>query len=396
MGIFFYTGRDAAGKRRKGWKEADTPKAARIALQSEGVFAETLKSAAGAMKLSSPLRARFYNEAGVLLSAGFTLEQSLGLLLGENPSQQQATFLLSLRDAIRNGTPLSKAMVSLLPSLPAFERTALETSEEAGLQGEMLVQLSQFIESESDVADRIKAALGYPIAVLVLATAMLSLMIYVVLPRATGVFSQFGDSLPASAKILSLWGPRLMTLFLAVVAIVGLLACHMFRRARADVSSAIRMERFLLVLPVARQVLPLLWGQRFAGTMALLVHAGVTPQAALAAAGTATGSLWLSRLSAAAAENVRNGLPLSKAINSMTPVAPYLTEWVRVGERSGSLRKMLEQAADRCRHGYETKLSRFLGFLEPALIIGVGVVVLAVAVTVLRPMLQLAKSAAGM
>ena len=396
MGIFFYTGRDAAGKRRKGWKEADTPKAARIALQSEGVYAEKIKPATASMRLPAALRARFYNEAGVLLSAGFTLEQSLGLLLGENPSQQQAAFLLSLRDAIRNGTPLSQAMVDLIPALPAFERTALETAEEAGLQGQMLVQLSEFIESEGDVADRIRAALSYPIAVLVLATAMLSLMVYVVLPRATGVFSQFGDALPASAKFLSLWGPRLMTLFLATLLVGGFVVWHMVRKARADSAAAIRLERFTLTLPIARHVIPLLWSQRFAGTMALLVNAGVTPQAAIAAAGTATGSLWLSSLSTTASENVRNGCPLSKAIASMTPVAPYLTEWIRVGERAGSLRKMLEQAAARCRHGYETKLSRFLGLLEPALIIGVGVVVLVVAVTVLRPMLQLAKSAAGM
>lgn len=396
MGIFFYTGRDATGKRRNGWKEADTPKAARIALQSEGIFTESLKPATASMRLPAAARARFYNEAGVLLSAGFTLEQSLGLLLGENPSQQQATFLLSLRDAIRNGTPLSKAMVSLLPALPAFERTALETAEEAGLQGQMLVQLSEFIESEGDVSDRIRAALSYPIAVLVLATAMLSLMVYVVLPRATAVFSQFGDALPASARLLSVWGPRLMTLFLAAIVLGGALVWRMVRRAKTDVAAAIRLERFTLLLPIARHVLPLLWSQRFAGTMALLVNAGVTPQAAIAAAGTATGSLWLSRLSTTAAEEVRNGMPLSKAISSMAPVAPYLTEWVRVGERSGSLRKMLGQAADRCRHGYETKLSRFLGLLEPALIIGVGIVVLFVAVTVLRPMLQLAKSAAGM
>lgn len=395
MGIYFYTGRDASGKRRKGWIEADTPKAARIALRAEGVYAGALRPAS-AGRLAPSSRARFYNEAGALVSAGFTLEQALGFLLGEGPSRQRAAFLLSLRDSIRDGAPLSRAMASLSPGLPAFERTALETAEEAGLQGRMLVRLAGFIESEGDVADRIRAALGYPVAVLVLATAMLSLMVYVVLPRAAGVFSRFGDALPASAKLLAVWGPRLMTAFLATAVACGLVVWRLVRKARADAESAVRLERFALALPVARRALPLLWSQRFAGTMALLLGAGVTPQAAISAAGAATGSLWLARLSAKAAEDVRDGVPLSRAIASIGPAAPHLAEWIGVGERAGNLREMLEQAADRCRHAYETRLSRFLGLLEPALIVAVGGVVLTVAATVLRPMLQLAKSAAGM
>ena len=92
---------------------------------------------------------------------------------------------------------------------------------------------------------------------------------------------------------------------------------------------------------------------------------------------------------------MKNGLTLSKAIAELGPVAPHLTEWIRVGESSGSLQKMLAEASSRCRQSYETALTRTLGLLEPILIVGVGIVVLLIAGTVLRPMLDLARSAAG-
>ncbi len=394
MSIYAYRGRDAEGRRRKGWTEAESPKAARAALAAQGILTESVEEASTAARLSPADRARFYNETGVLLSAGFTLEQALGLLSAEGDAAEASPFLLSVRDLIRNGASLSRAMVAANPGLPPFERTALETAEESGLQGTMLVSLSQFIESEQVVSDRIKAALAYPAAVLALALGLLSLMVFVILPKATSLFAQFGDSVPAGARLLSTWGPRVI-LFLLVAVIAGIVGVlHLRSRARADEDTAIRISRATLRLPLLRHLLPLLWSQRFSGTMSLLVQAGVAPQSTLAAAGAATGSAWVASLARYAAEEVRNGRPLSAALASIPPVAPHLAEWVRIGESSGSLAKMLDQASARCRQAYEASLTRLLGFLEPALILAVGIVVLVVALAVLRPMLDLARSAA--
>ncbi|MBQ6247120.1 MAG: type II secretion system F family protein [Kiritimatiellae bacterium] len=395
MSLYTYTGRDAEGRRKTGWTEADTPKAARAALDAKGILTESIEPARPPRRVSAAERATFYNTLGVHLDAGFPLEQAFGMLIGEAGEGQRAALPLHLRGLVRDGVSLSDALVALIPSLPAYERTALRASEEAGFQGGMLQRLADFIENERAVGERIRGALAYPLAVLFMATSLLAIMVYVVLPRAIDVFDKVGDALPASARRLAEWGPRGMTLFLALLVVVGFTAFWLHGKARTDTATATRVEKLLCRLPVSRRALPLLWAHRFAGTMALLVGAGVAPQSALAVSGAATGSAWLASLAEEASAEVKAGATLRRAAERLTPIAPLIAEWVAVGESSGSLGKMLDQASARCRQTYETTLARFLGLLEPVLIVAVGVVVLIVTVSVLGPMLQLARSAGG-
>ena len=395
MSLYAYTGRDAEGTRRSGWTEADSPKAARTALAAQGVLTETIEVARPPKRISTAERAAFYNALGVLLDAGFPLEQALGMLIGEAGDAPGALLPLHLRGLVRDGASLSDALVVLLPSLPAYEGAALRASEEAGFQGGMLQALAEFIESERAVRERIRGALAYPLAVLFMATGLLAFMVYVVLPRAMDVFAKVGDALPASARRLAVWGPRGMTLFLALLGLGAIAAAWLRMRARTDTVTAARVEKALCHLPLARRTLPLLWAQRFAGTMSLLVGAGVAPQSAIAVSGAATGSAWLASLAESASAEVKSGATLRRAVERLVPIAPHIVEWMAVGESAGNLGKMLDQASARCRQAYETTLARFLGLLEPALIVAVGIVVLIVTVSVLGPMLQLARSAAG-
>lgn len=396
MSVFAYIGRDAAGHRQRGWIEADTPKSARIVLDGRGILTEKLTPAVISGRLGLDGRARLYRELGVMLRAGFTLERALGMLLDEGQTDlPMRGFLIGLRDRIRDGLPLSRAILVLTPKLPAFERAALMVAEQAGLQGQMLEQLADFLEAQLALAERLRAALLYPVAVMVLATALLSMMMFVVLPKATTLFAQFGDGIPSAAKMVSTWGPRLMFLVLLLALALGLAGLWARRAARHDARLAMRLEQGLLRVPIVNAILARLWSLRFASTMSLLVQAGVTPQESLAVAGAATGSSWIAALTTEQAERVRQGASLSSAVAAMPPLAPHLTEWVRVGESAGNLKEMLNQAALRCRQGYEGRLTRMLGLLEPALILIVGLAVLVVAYTVLKPMLDLARAAAN-
>ena len=395
MSLYSYTGRAADGRRKTGWTEADTPKAARAALDAQGILTESIEPARPPRRVTAAERATFYNALGVLLDAGFPLEQALGMLIGEAGEGRGAALPLHLRVLVRDGASLSDALVAIVPSLPAYERTALRASEEAGFQGGMLQQLAEFIESERAAVERIRSALAYPLAVLFMATALLAFMVYVVLPKAIDVFDKVGDALPASARRLAVWGPRGMTLFLALLGIGSVAAIWLRGKSRTDAATATIVEKAFCRMPLTRKTLPLLWAHRFAGTMSLLVGAGVAPQSALAVSGAATGSSWLASLAEQASAEVKAGATLRRAAEILTPIAPHIAEWVAVGESSGSLGKMLNQASARSRLAYETALARFIGLLEPALIVAVGVVVLIVTVSVLGPMLQLARTAAS-
>lgn len=396
MSIFTYKGRDKNGKSCSGWTEADTPKSARAALAEQGVLTTSLTEVSSVTrKTGLKTRSTLYNELGVLLASGFNIEQATSLLIGETSDPSLASFLPVLREAIRNGATLSGAIAQTLADIPAFEKSALETAENSGIQGPMLITLSKFLDAESATKEKITSALTYPLAVLVLAIGLLSLMVYVILPKASEMFMQFGDSLPAASKALVLWAPKIMTAVFVAIAILTAAVLQIRKKAKNNLSTAVRLEKFLFKVPFIKELLPQLWAMRFSGTMSLLMKAGVTPQSAIEVSGAATGSSWTDLLAKEAATKVKNGESLSKAVGGITPISHHLTEWVRIGETSGNLRDMLEQASARYRQSYETTLAKLLGLLEPALIVTVGIVVLIIALAVLRPMLELARSVTG-
>ena len=392
MSVFAYTGRDGEGRRRRGYVEAESAKAARARLRDMGVVAESLDEPSFRGRFTAPARARFYEGAGTLLQAGFGLGEALGLLASESAGDA-AGALLSLRARVMDGLPLSQAVPALAPHLPGFERAALRTAEESGAQGEMLARLAAFLDADLAVRDRVRGALVYPCAVLVLALALLALMAFVVLPRAAALFPA-GET-PASARALIRLAPAALGSLLAIAGFAAAAFAALAARARAGGRAALRYERLLLSLPLARRLLPLLWASRFAGTMGLLVKAGLNPQSAVAAAGAATGSATVAAQAAAAEDDVRGGQSLSQALARLATLAPHLLAWVAVGEKAGALGETLSRASARCRDAYEKTLSRALALLEPTLVAAVGAVVLVVALAVIRPMLELTTGGFG-
>ncbi|MBR0056409.1 MAG: type II secretion system F family protein, partial [Kiritimatiellae bacterium] len=186
--------------------------------------------------------------------------------------------------------------------------------------------------------------------------------------------------------------PVVLVAFCAAIAAAWRLVASLSHPAPGP--GAARRDRLLLSLPIARRLLPCLWSSRFAATMSLLLDAGLSPQDSILPAGEATGSPLVASLAQSASASVRQGAPLSQAVASIAPLAKSLSAWFAVGEKTGSLAAMLSSAADRARNDYERALKRVLSLLEPLLVAVVGLAVLAVALAVLRPMLDLTTGAA--
>ena len=386
MAVYEYSGADAAGNRRSGYVEAESPKAARQALAADGVVAEDVSAPALDGVADFAWRIRFYENLGMLLKGGFPMARALRFLADDAQGRSRGA-ILAVADAILAGQSLEGAVATVAPALPPFERAALDVAEKTGAQGEMLVRLSSFMEADRRVRENVRSALAYPGAILCFALLLLGVVAFVILPRAAALFP--AGAVPASVRALRLAAP-VATGAILLLALAGWrFAATLSRRARDGGKAAIRRERLLLSLPVARRLLPQLWASRYAATMSLLLDAGLSPQDAIVASGEATGSALVASLARDAEKAVRGGEPLSRAISGVVPIAPALSAWMAVGEKTGALAEMLSGAADRSRAEYERRLKHFLSLLEPALVAAVGAAVLAVALAVLRPMLDL-------
>ncbi|NQT92115.1 MAG: type II secretion system F family protein [Lentisphaerae bacterium] len=133
----------------------------------------------------------------------------------------------------------------------------------------------------------------------------------------------------------------------------------------------------------------ILVGLRFSRTLSILLQGGVSAVEALALAGEATGSCWMSEIAASEAESVRHGSSLSEAVARIPPLADTLPGWIQVGEASGNLARLLESAGERYQVRWDRYISRSLSFLEPVLILAIGSFVLLITLAVLLPVLSL-------
>ena len=396
MSVFSYEGSDQAGGRAKGWIEAATVKEARTVLVARGITPFALAPASVATKLDSEARADLYCGLGVLINAGFPLERALGLLMDEQGSSGKRYGLLAgLRDRVREGAGFATALDAHCPGIPRFERAVLAASERTGAQGAMLGRLAAQLDERREMDSKLRSAMAYPLFVLCAGLALASLMLYVVVPRAIGLLERAQGGVPQSALATATIGRFALTAIICLIAALFAGTALARWRGRRDRAFAARFDRMLSRIPRFGALRSRLWSLRFAQTLGVMIQAGEPAVDALPLAGLATGSAWISDMGETQASNVRNGASLSEAVRAMPPLAPNLAEWIKIGETSGDLQGMLAQAAERCRQTHDRETARLLSLLEPALILLVGMLVLAVALTVLVPMLDLALNAAG-
>ena len=163
------------------------------------------------------------------------------------------------------------------------------------------------------------------------------------------------------------------------------------RAAARSPERAVAIDRFLLRLPFMRAAQALA-GMRFASTLSVLTGSGMPVVEALPIAGSGTGRPWLGRCVEEQAEAVRNGRSLSAAVAALPHIGRELGDWVRVGEAGGCLGPMLDVAAGRLQREWDRALSRRLALLEPAILAGVGLFVLVLALALILPVLGMTRS----
>ena len=392
MSVYAYKGRDSRGRPAHGHVEAASAKEARAALNAKGILAEKVFRPSFDGVFDSAFRARFYEDVGMLLKSGFTIGDALAVLAEENVGET-AGALLEVRSRVMDGETFSGAVASQVPHLPSFEGATLRTSEESGAQGDLLVKLAEFMNADRSVRDRMRTALFYPGVVIAMTTLLIVVLCTVVLPAGAAMFPK--GEVPSLLVLLPRILPAVVGIVLAVAVVIATTLLFGSKSASRTGAAAARRDRLILSLPIVGRAMTLLWASRFSGTMALFLKAGFTPQSAIAPAGEATGSECISSLAAKAAKDVEDGLALSKAVASIGPLAPILTAWFGIGERTGSLDDAMAKAAQRTRGEYERLVLRAVGILEPALIGFAGLIVLLVALGVVKPILELTTKGLG-
>jgi general secretion pathway protein F len=399
MGAYQYVAVDALGKELKGVLEGDTPRQVRSLLRErdlipvevteiEGRRAATRRRFRPVRGISALDLALMTRQLATLSRAGLPLEEALQAVSEQSEKARMKSTLLGVRAKVLEGHTLAAGLEEFPSAFPIVYRATIAAGEQAGRLDVVLERLADYTEARHSLRQKVSHALIYPIVLTCLAIAIITLMLVYVVPKVVGVFETTGQTLPIltrgliaiSGFLQNWWWLLLIAVVLAVVGAGRLFRQEGPRRA---------LHRWLLRLPVLGRVTRGLNTARFTRTLSILSSSGVPVLEALNISASVVTNLPMRDAVEEATVRVREGGAIGAALGRSKLFPAMSVHLISSGEASGELDSMLERAASHQESEMDSLLSTMLSILEPALIIFMGLVVLAIVMAILLPIFQL-------
>jgi general secretion pathway protein F len=405
---FKFLAYDIDGREQRGVIESDSPRLARATLREQGLFPLDValieaandashQSGIGSFgrrtdSLSTDQLAGITRQLATLIGAGLTIEGALGALVEQAETERERQVVAQLRASIREGQSLAQAMGQFPQSFSELYRTLVGAGETSGKLPEVLLKLADYVEDQQAMKQKLITAMVYPaIVVVICALVVVGLMLYVV-PQVVGVFDATKQTLPLMTRaLLGLSTLLKLTWWLWIIA--GIAATVAFRFAMRQRSQRRRFHALLLRLPIVGRLIRVREASQLAATLSILVGSGVPVLAAMNAGVGVVSNLPMRDALERAANQVREGVSLSRALQSQNTkpalFPPVMLHLVASGEASGRLPETLASAARQQQRELETRTARLAALIEPAMIVIMGAIVLCIVLAVLLPIFEL-------
>jgi type IV pilus assembly protein PilC len=331
----------------------------------------------------------FNQELATLLKAGLPLVQSLDILRKRVPNPTLRTALSTVHDQVRSGTALSEAFEA--QGLFSCVYTAsLMAGEKSGSLEQVIRRYVQHMKVLLAARSQVVSALIYPVILVVLSIIVVGIIVFKVVPEFAAFYSQFGHGaeLPWSTQLVVAFSTGIVGqggLVLAAVVAVPVAAALWFRQPaqrRALHATILRLPYFG---PLARRFAT----AQISRTMATLLTGGIPLVNALEVAARSAGNRSIAEHLAGVARQVREGSSLSAALQERDLFPHVAIEMVEVGESTGALAEMLNSVADFYDEENQTSLTRFSNLIQPLLLVGMGIVIAGLLLSLYMPLFRL-------
>ena len=386
MPIFKYRGYDNAGTETEGVIEADGPKDAAFKVKTKGVFPKEISESVTSEKkvlfnkFSPLVLAGITRRLSTLLSSGVPLVDAIGSLSIEQKSEWK-NLLIDLKEKIAGGSTLARAMESYPDVFPDFYTGLIAAGENSGKLTDVLIKLSDFLENEINIKNKVKTALIYPLFMAVVSITIVLFLFTFVIPKITKIFEDTATTLPIMTVLL-IWISAALKKFWWLLIVLAAGAALLFRRIKQTRKDLI--DAILIKDPTG--ILMGLYMLRFTMTMGFLLSGGMPILQAMKLTGKATGNVVLENKIVEAEIRVTQGAKLS---NSLEGFPPTLLQIISTGEETGKLPEVLKKTSESYEADFDRKLHRMISLLEPSLILVMGLVVGFIVVAVLMPIFEL-------
>lgn len=390
---FKWRGVDANGVRKNGALVAPDATVARAALKRDNVFVVELKAHGPASRPSARATevTRFTRQLASLLRAGLPLAPALDLLAQAQTSQRQGMprIVSALARDITSGLRFSAALQRHPAQFNALYCQLVEVGEAAGALADVLTRIADDRERAAAQRAKVRAALTYPVAILVLAVAITAALLVWVVPTFKQIFDGFGARLPAPTQfVLALSSGAAQWSVPAIAMIFAASSAMTFLLQRSE-PARLRFARVSLKIPVAGPLLRTLCAARWSRALGTLLSAGTPLADAFDSLSHATGNAFFDHATADIAARLRRGERLAAAMRAVRCFPPEVVQPIAVAEESGALDSMPIDVASLADRQVDEKIGTLSSLCEPLVIMVLGTLVGGLVIAMYLPIIQL-------
>ena len=391
---FVWEGTDRKGNKVKGKSMASTEEAVRADLRRQGVVPSRIrKQSQGLFSQSSKITtgdiAIFSRQLATMLTAGIPLVQSFEIVGNghENPGMQK--LILAVKADVEGGSSLAEALAKHPLYFDDLFVNLVESGEQAGALETLLDKIATYKEKTEAIKKKIRKALTYPAAVLVVAMVVTLILLIFVIPAFEDLFQGFGADLPAFTRMVIELSEFVRDkgwylAFLAAGAVSGFL--YMKKRSRAMRHG---IDRMALKVPIIGPILQKAAIARYARTLSTMFAAGVPLVEALESVAGATGNIVYEEAVLQMKDEVATGQRLQQAMENTDLFPNMVIQMIAVGEESGSLDEMSAKVADFYEEDVDNAVDNLSSLLEPMIMAILGVLVGGLVIAMYLPIFKM-------
>lgn len=330
----------------------------------------------------------FTRELATLLDAGMTLDRSLQILIELSDDEVINDLISRIRDDVHSGATFSDALKAQEAGIfPPLYISMIKAGEAGGAMQDVLVSLADYLEQSEELRESVRSALIYPLLLLAVAGISVAVLLMFVVPQFQQMFDDMGKALPVSTQVVIAAGDFLKGYWWLILAAL-FIGPALLKRALEDPGVRLRWDKRMLSLPLFGELLSKVETARFTRTLATLLENGMPLQKAmLLAREVIRNQEILSGMKEAAVQLERGG-GLSGPLIKSRILPPLALQMIKVGEESGALEGMLRKVANVYDVEVKIAIKRALTMLEPVLIIGLGIIVAGIIVSILLAILS--------
>jgi len=404
MATFAYSGRTRAGQTINGERSADSMDAAVAALRRDQILVTRINPVkAAAAKVVKAKRARgvdphnlavFTRQFSVMIDAGLPLVQCLEILGTQEEDKRFSETILSTRGDVESGMSLADAMKRHPKTFDPLFTNMIAAGEAGGILDTILKRLATYIEKAVKLKGQVKSAMIYPVAVIVIATVVVGVILWKVIPTFANLFAGLGAELPLPTRVVIALSNNLVRFgpFLIAGMVAGSFG---FRSYYATPAGRKVIDRIVLKLPVLGLLMRKIAVARFCRTLSTLLASGVSILEALDITARTSGNAIVEEAILTTRKSIERGETIAAPLKETAVFPPMVVQMISVGEATGALDTMLSKIADFYEEEVDVAVAGLLTLLEPIMIAFLGGVVGGIVIAMYMPIFSLISNLTG-